>query len=182
MTVPWTATVVLALSVLAPQEPLRFESRVDSVYVDAFVNHKGQPVLGLTAENFEVLDNGVRQEIRLVSLDLVPVAVFLVFDTSSSVAGPALGHLRAAGHAVLDQVRRALPGVARLRRLDRVDNDVLRAQKLDHPHLVGRGALADGEHTDHRGHTEDDAQRREQRPQLVQPQIRQPELEGFNAE
>jgi len=100
-----TATVALALSVLAPQEPLRFESRVDSVYVDAFVTQKGRPVLGLTAENFEVRDNGVRQEIRLVSLDIVPLAVFLVFDTSSSVAGPALGHLRAAGHAVLDGLR-----------------------------------------------------------------------------
>jgi VWFA-related protein len=101
----WTAAVVLASSVQAPAEPPRFESAVESVYVDAFVTRKGKPVGGLTAQNFEVLDNGVRQDIRLVSLDLVPVAVFLVFDTSYSVAGPALGHLRAAGHAVLDGLR-----------------------------------------------------------------------------
>jgi VWFA-related protein len=98
-------SIVLALSALAGQEPLRFPSQVDNVYVDAFVTHKGKPVTGLTAENFEIRDNGMRQQVRLVSLDAVPVTVLLVFDTSASVAGEALGHLKAAGHAVLDGLR-----------------------------------------------------------------------------
>ena len=105
MTAIPTTSILLALSAFGLQEPLSFPSRVDSVYVDAFVTRKGRPVLGLTAENFEIQDNGVRQEVRLVSLDLVPVAVLLVFDTSASVAGEALNHLRDAGHAVLDGLR-----------------------------------------------------------------------------
>ena len=105
MTATSALSIVLALSPFARQEPPRFSTQVDNVYVDAFVNHKGQPVQGLAAENFEIRDNGVRQQVRLVSLDVVPVEVLLVFDTSSSVAGDALGHLRAAGHAVLDGLR-----------------------------------------------------------------------------
>jgi VWFA-related protein len=98
--------VVLAMSAPAQQgPPPSFPSRVESVYVDAFVTHGGEPVLGLAAENFEIHDNGVRQDVRLVSLDLVPVAVLLVFDTSSSVAGETLRHLRTAGHAILDGLR-----------------------------------------------------------------------------
>ena len=105
MTLSAGALILLAVSAAAPQEPLSFSSRVENVYVDAFVTHNGHPVSGLTAENFEIRDNGVRQEARLVSLDVAPVVVLLVFDTSSSVAGEALGHLRAAGHAVLDGLR-----------------------------------------------------------------------------
>ena len=105
MTAMPTTSILLALFALGLQEPLSFSSGVDSVYVDAFVTHKGRPVLGLAAENFEVQDNGVRQDVRLVSLDLVPVAVLLVFDTSLSMAGEALNHLREAGHAVLGGLR-----------------------------------------------------------------------------
>jgi VWFA-related protein len=99
-------SILLALSVLGRQEPPRFPSGVESVYVDVFVTRGGSPVRGLSAENFEVWDNSVRQEVRLVSLELVPLAVLLVFDMSASVAGEALGHLRGAGHAVLDGLRR----------------------------------------------------------------------------
>jgi len=98
-------SVLLVLLAMAPQEPLTFPSRVENVYVDVFVSHKGDPVRGLGPENFEVRDDGVLKEVRLVSLDVVPVAVLLVFDTSSSVAGEALGHLQAAGRSVLDSLR-----------------------------------------------------------------------------
>jgi VWFA-related protein len=146
-TVP--TAIVLALSALGPQEPPRFPSLVVSVYVDAFVTHKGQPVRGLTAENFEIRDNGVRQEVRLVSLDLVPVAVLLVFDTSSSVAGEALTHLRGAGHAVLDGLRpgdRAALVTFNQRIVVRVPptEDLPRVQKaLDRISVFGATALYD---------------------------------------
>jgi VWFA-related protein len=104
VTVSAAASILLLLSA-APQEPPRFSSEVGNVYLDVFVTHKGEPVLGLGAENFEVRDEGVPQEVRLVSLEIVPVAVLLVFDTSVSVVGDALGHLRTAGHAVLDALR-----------------------------------------------------------------------------
>lgn len=99
------APILLVLSAAVPQELPSFSSQVGSVYVDAFVTHRGDPVLGLEAENFDVRDNGVRQQVRLVGLDDVSVAVIMVFDTSASVAGGVLGHLRAAGHAVLDSLR-----------------------------------------------------------------------------
>jgi len=105
VTVPAPVSILLALCAVAPQERPSFPSRVENVYIDAFVTHNGDPVRGLAAENFEVRDNGVVKEVRLVSLDVVPIVVLLVFDTSSSVAGDALGHLRAAGHAVLASLR-----------------------------------------------------------------------------
>jgi VWFA-related protein len=104
VTVPGCFSILFALLV-ASQEPPSFPSRVENVYVDAFVTHRGEPVRGLTASHFEVRDDGVLKEVRLVSLDVVPVVVLLVFDTSSSVAGDALGHLQAAGHAVLGGLR-----------------------------------------------------------------------------
>ena len=92
-------------SVLVPQQPLSFRADVESVYVDVFVSRDGEPVRGLRAENFELRDNDVRQQIRLVSVDSVPTAVVLVFDRSSSVAGERLDHLRSAADAVLDGLR-----------------------------------------------------------------------------
>jgi VWFA-related protein len=98
-------SIALVLSSSPGQEPPSFPSEVANVYVDVFVTHRGHPVLGLAAENFEIRDNGVRQQARLMSSDAAPVVVLLVLDISRSVAGEALGHLRAAGHAVLDGLR-----------------------------------------------------------------------------
>ena len=47
------------------------------------VEHVG----GLTAENFEVFDNGVKQKITSVAVAQVPLEVYLVLDMSGSVAG-----------------------------------------------------------------------------------------------
>ena len=91
-----------------PPSPPRFESGVQTVYVDVLVSHDGAPVTGLTAAQFEVKDEGVRQEVELVGQDAVPQTVFLVFDASGSVRGEKLLALRAAGSAFLDGLR---PGV-----------------------------------------------------------------------
>ena len=97
----------------APQDlpgPPRFATGVDAVYVDVFVTHRGAPVPGLTSRDFEVEDEGTRQEVVLVERESVPLTVVLVFDTSSSVQGEKLLALRAAGNALLD----ALPPAARV--------------------------------------------------------------------
>jgi VWFA-related protein len=90
---------------LAAQAVPTFRASVEAVYVDVFVTHEGQPVVGLTAPDFEVRDNGVRQDVTVVSLEAVPVTAVMVFDASGSVAGARLQDLQAAGRALLAGLR-----------------------------------------------------------------------------
>lgn len=100
------ATVLLAAGVSATaQTPPVFRSEVASVHVDVFVDDRGTPVAGLKAGDFELKDNGVLQDVALVAAETRPVQATLVFDTSSSVAGPKLTALRAAGEAFLAGLR-----------------------------------------------------------------------------
>jgi VWFA-related protein len=57
--------------------------------------------LGLEAGDFRVEDNGVAQQIELVDQRLVPTTAVLVLDTSASVAGANLVHLKEAARAFL---------------------------------------------------------------------------------
>ena len=47
--------------------------------------------------DFEILDNGVPQQVELVSFDQIPLNVILALDMSDSVAGERLEQLRGAG-------------------------------------------------------------------------------------
>jgi VWFA-related protein len=76
------------------------------VRVDVLVTDKGQPILGLTPADFEVLDNGVPQQVEFVSYDQIPLNVVLALDMSDSVAGDRLEHLRAAGASLLTGLKR----------------------------------------------------------------------------
>jgi len=82
-----------------------FASRVEAVRVDVLVTDRGRPVRDLRADDFEVLDNGVRQEVDLVSFEQVPLNAILVLDMSVSVAGDRLDHLRAAARGLLDGLK-----------------------------------------------------------------------------
>jgi VWFA-related protein len=97
--------VVLAAALAAEaaraQAPLVFETRVESVYVDAFVTRNGQPVSGLGAESFEVRDEGAVRPFELVGATSVPLVSVLAFDVSGSVAGTKLVALQKAGAAFL---------------------------------------------------------------------------------
>lgn len=96
-----TAAVLLAWpAAWAPQQPT-FRSGVDVVTVDVSVSRHGEHVEGLQTRNFELFDNGVRQQIDRVALELVPLEVCLVFDTSGSVAGEKLAQLARAADALL---------------------------------------------------------------------------------
>ena len=43
------------------------------------------PVAGLTKDEFELLDNGVPQQIELMSVEAMPIDVSLALDTSDSI-------------------------------------------------------------------------------------------------
>lgn len=80
----------------AGQQPL-FASRVETVRVDVSVRQNGKTLQGLVAADFEVLDNGVSQQVEFAALDQLPVHVVLALDMSGSVRGIRLEQLQKAG-------------------------------------------------------------------------------------
>jgi VWFA-related protein len=108
--------VVLAALAAAPgasaQDVPVFSSGVEVVRVDVSVLRDGKLVEGLQPGDFEVKDNGVRQEVEIVGDPrggaggpAKPVDVVLALDTSDSVKGEPLGQLKAAAHALVDVLR-----------------------------------------------------------------------------
>lgn len=89
-----------ALAVVDAQRPT-FSSRLEAVRVDVSVTERGRPVAGLAAADFEVFDNGVRQDVTLIATEDVPIDLVLALDTSDSVAGERLQHLRSASQVAL---------------------------------------------------------------------------------
>ncbi len=67
----------------------RFKSGVSSVYLEVVVTGPNQLFLpGLTADDFDVLEDGVRQEVNVFSSDEVaPVTLVLLLDASTSIKG-----------------------------------------------------------------------------------------------
>jgi Ca-activated chloride channel family protein len=83
-----------------PQRPT-FRVKVDLVTVDVSVTRKNLPVSGMTARDFVVYDNGVKQELQPVAAEHVPLEAWLVLDTSDSVR-PKLPQLVQAAWAFVD--------------------------------------------------------------------------------
>ncbi len=94
------ALVVLSVGIMQAPRPA-FRSGVDAVRIDVQVIHDGRPVEGLTAEDFELRDSGVRQQIGVLSLDTQPADVLFAFDTSESMSGEPLASLKKAAHAAI---------------------------------------------------------------------------------
>jgi len=106
MTRPWfLSALVLSWLSLAPGQVPTFKSSVEAVRVDVLVTRGGRPVEGLTAGDFEVLDNGVRQQIDRAAFEEIPLNVVFALDASSSVEGEPAQHLRAASRGVLDRLK-----------------------------------------------------------------------------
>jgi VWFA-related protein len=88
-----------------PQAPAQstFRSAATAVTVDVTVRDaRRRPITGLTAGDFQVLDNGVLQQVDQVSYDLLPIDVTVALDVSYSVTGRLLDRLR---RAVADLMR-----------------------------------------------------------------------------
>ena len=91
-------TILLAAAVaLQPT----FSTRVEGVRVDVLVTDSSRrPLRGLTAADFMIRDNGVTQEVDVVSFGEIALNVGLAFDLSESVAGTRLAQLKAASQAL----------------------------------------------------------------------------------
>jgi VWFA-related protein len=98
--------LVLAGSVSMSAQSQIFSSKVEAVRVDVLVTDKGRPVRGLQAADFDVLDNGIPQQVDLISFEQVPLNLVFVFDMSSSVVGERLEHLRDGARTVLNGLTR----------------------------------------------------------------------------
>jgi VWFA-related protein len=127
------------------QRPV-FRAAVDLVRVDAAVRSGVRIVTGLTAADFEVLDNGVVQQIDDVSYGRLPIDVTIALDVSQSVTGALLGRLR---QGTLDLMRdlkdedrlRLLVFNARTTRLVDFTNDA-RAVERALREVTARGSTA----------------------------------------
>jgi VWFA-related protein len=96
-------TLGMAL-LLGPADQQRFQSGAEGVRVDVLVTARNQPVTGLAAADFEVLDNGIPQTLDAVSIEDVPFSMLLVLDVSESVGGH-LDELKEAAHGALDALQ-----------------------------------------------------------------------------
>ena len=75
------------LAVSMEQDTFQFRVEVNQVYVDVFVSRNGEPVTDLTANHFEVYDNGKRQNIALMDASSAPHSIALLVDNSASISG-----------------------------------------------------------------------------------------------
>jgi Ca-activated chloride channel homolog len=89
----------------APAQDATFSIAAEEVRIDVLVTEHGKPITGLGADDFEILDNGVPQEIQYVTLQRqTPISATLVFDLSMSVAGKWLDQLKKAASAFLSDL------------------------------------------------------------------------------
>jgi VWFA-related protein len=98
--------VGLTVATVHAQDVPVFRASVETVSLDVHVERSGRRVEGLRAADFDVQDNGVRQDATLVARDSVPIHAVLAFDVSRSVAGSRLEHLRGAARSFLGGLRR----------------------------------------------------------------------------
>ena len=90
------AVAVLPAGRIGAQEQLpTFRSMANAVAVDVTVrDSKRKSVVGLKPADFEVYDNGVRQDVAEISYGKLPIDVTVALDVSFSVTGVMLERLR----------------------------------------------------------------------------------------
>jgi VWFA-related protein len=104
MTVPALALAGALLQTPQEQERAVFRVATHAVRVDVFVGRGGRAVSGLTAEDFELHDDGKLQTVERVSVENIPLNVVLALDTSTSVTGKTLELLRSAASVFVDEL------------------------------------------------------------------------------
>lgn len=88
-----TLTVLgfFATSDVQDQRPT-FRGRTDLVSVDVSVRSGKSPVPGLSAADFEVLDNGVAQSVQSLSVESLAIDLTVIVDVSNNVVGSGLAN------------------------------------------------------------------------------------------
>jgi VWFA-related protein len=147
------SAVVIALALCSTQAQPPFSTKVEAVRVDVLVTENGQPVRGLKPADFEINDEGVPQQVDLLSFEQIPLNAILALDMSDSVAGERLDHLRSAGRALLEQLKAddqcALVTFSHLVSIEsKLTHDVATVRAaLDRAEPSGDTALRDGTHS-----------------------------------
>ena len=100
------ALVASAASLHAQSQVGVFSAKVEAVRVDVLVTNGDTPILGLGPGDFELFDNGVPQQIDLVSFEQIPLNVILALDMSDSVAGDKLTRLQRAIATLLQGLKK----------------------------------------------------------------------------
>ena len=127
-----------------------FSAGISQVRVDALVTDRGRVVRGLQPSDFEVLDNGVPQSVELVTFEQVPLNVVLALDSSESVSGERLEHLRGAAHSLVEGLTGRDQGALvtfshTVRRQEGLTSNVALLQTaIDRVQPEGKTALIDG--------------------------------------
>jgi Ca-activated chloride channel family protein len=96
---------VVAVCLVAPVSG-QFASGVSVVEVYASVtDSRGEPVTGLTQQDFEVSENGLPQAVSVFAAGDFPLSVAIALDRSFSMAGPRLAVARSAARVFLGELR-----------------------------------------------------------------------------
>ena len=95
-------SILLAICSGLAQQPV-FRARTDLVRVDVLVTRDGTPVTGLTAADFDVRDNAVRQSVTAASV-VEAVQLGVVLDVSGSMTGTRLAIAQSATIELLSQL------------------------------------------------------------------------------
>jgi VWFA-related protein len=98
------ATALVAAPTAAQQQPT-FRSGTSGVYVDVSVMDGRRPVRDLTAADFAVFDNGVRQTVDEAIVDAGDLDVSVIIDLSGSVGRPFASVVAASLAEVADLIR-----------------------------------------------------------------------------
>ena len=94
------------LAAFAADDQAQFSSGVNVVEVYASVtDEKGEPVRGLAAADFQVLEDGQPQQISAFTAGDFPLNVSLALDRSFSMAGERLETTKRAAHVFIDALR-----------------------------------------------------------------------------
>src|SRR5688572_19514056 len=83
----FAAIIVMALGVVAQDDdPIRVDSSLVRLNVGV-VDLKGRPITSLNRGNFEVFEDGIKQEITRLEPSTAPFSVVIILDMSGSTLG-----------------------------------------------------------------------------------------------